>query len=1125
MDKRQETAVLSVFLNGEQAKSEIELLEKKAESLKEAIKKASKEGSEDIAKGLRKELVDTNKDIRALNTQVLNVSKVLDNLSIAKPKELRQTLVALNHQLRFDDIERGSDKWNQLQENIRRVKEELGKISDESKVAKKELGATAESGLSKWKGALMVFGGNLLTKAVSGISSLINKGKEWASTGIDMAAKAEGIITAFSKLDQPDLLKKLRTETKGLIADWKLMQSAVRAENFDIPVEKLGTLLKFAQQRAQETGESVDYLANSIITGLGRKSPLILDNLGISASKLQARAKETGDFMQATIDIVNEELEKQGDLALTSADKATQASVKWENAQVKMGQRLQWFGDLWNKISGSIADGISELIGDTRSLTEQYNDQIEKVADLEVNTFGLAKRYDELKSKTTLTADEQNELNKIMNTISGTIPGVVAEFDKYGNILSINTDKVYAYIEAEKARLQYVHKDAIEELKKQKKKLQKEYDTQESISQNGRYAFTGGGMFGGGTSYIDNSAETLQKAAEKVAKIGTDLQGIDAELARLTGTTMDEQLTAQKEMLINRQNFNAMNKAELNAWIKDEANAQSQHLAIAQSIYNSRFGDSTNINSGTRVESEQKKKMNAIIKELENSHLEEMTKIKQKYLAGDFATEQEYNQKILFLQDEYDVKRKEKLQKLQKSISDPNILVDLSKQIADIELKALDRRIVEKNQKQKDAAKKEQDLVLWNQEETKKIIESAFKYIDDLENKALLDALERRAKNIISEKEYQKELARIQIKYLKERLEVTGLTENQIDEIEQGILEKKKAEEERLIALRESLLGGDVWDKFQKKMDDIDDLLDSGMISFEDAIKLRIGAISEGIEYIVENISGNLTSAISNFQEAEISATERKYDKLIKAAGKNSKKAAKLEEEKEAEISRIKAKHADKQFILTVAQVISSTAVTAMEAYKAMAGIPVVGPALGVAAAGAALAYGASQIAVAKEQQEAAKASYWIGGFTPRGPWDKPQGTVHSEEFVGNRFAVRNPAAKKMFDVVDQAQRNNTVSSLTDEDFSRVLNYREAESRYFISGLSSAFNSGENESADNEALFYELSSWLGQNAETTKRLRERLDEPFETVNTVTGKRGIKQALDKYDKIVKNRSRK
>ena len=97
----------------------------------------------------------------------------------------------------------------------------------------------------------------------------------------------EGVKTAFDRLNKPGLLENLQSSTKNTVSNLELMKAAVRAENFKIPLNELGTLLEFAQRRAKDTGESVDYLVNSIVMGIGRKSPLILDNLGISAISLK----------------------------------------------------------------------------------------------------------------------------------------------------------------------------------------------------------------------------------------------------------------------------------------------------------------------------------------------------------------------------------------------------------------------------------------------------------------------------------------------------------------------------------------------------------------------------------------------------------------------------------------------------------------------------------------------------------------------------------------------------------------------------------------------------------------------------------------------------------------------
>jgi hypothetical protein len=195
-----------------------------------------------------------------------------------------------------------------------------------------------------------------------------------------------------------------------------------------------------------------------------------------------------------------------------------------------------------------------------------------------------------------------------------------------------------------------------------------------------------------------------------------------------------------------------------------------------------------------------------------------------------------------------------------------------------------------------------------------------------------------------------------------------------------------------------------------------------------------------------------------------------------------------------------------------------------MESYKALAGIPVVGPVLGAAAAAAAIAAGAGQIAVAKEQRNAAKEGYYSGGFTPAGPLDKPQGIVHSHEFVGNHLAVQNPAIRKIFNVVKEAQDNNTVSSLTEKDFARALDYREAENRHLVAGISSALALAAPGRENESPVLASIAAWLNRNAEVTDRLNRRLDEPFVGEVSITGRKGIKENLDRYDKMIKNASR-
>lgn len=165
--------------------------------------------------------------------------------------------------------------------------------------------------------------------AVAG--AVLKKAFSFGKEAYAAAAAAEGVKIAFDRLNDPNLLNNLKSATKGTVDELKLMQLSVQAKNFKLPVEQLSTYLQFATKRAQETGMSVDYLTNSIITGLGRKSVLILDNLGISAAEIREEMAKGGEMADAVGRIIQREMAKAGEITDTSAIKTERLSASWSN--------------------------------------------------------------------------------------------------------------------------------------------------------------------------------------------------------------------------------------------------------------------------------------------------------------------------------------------------------------------------------------------------------------------------------------------------------------------------------------------------------------------------------------------------------------------------------------------------------------------------------------------------------------------------------------------------------------------------------------------------------------------------------------------------------------------------
>jgi hypothetical protein len=166
---------------------------------------------------------------------------------------------------------------------------------------------------------------------------------EAVKLGDQLAAAEQG----FQRFGNAADLEKLKASTKGMVSEVKLLQQAIQAGNFGIPIEELADLFAFAQARARETGQEVDYLTNSIVTGIGRKSPLILDNLGISAIQLKERlggvsaeAATIGDVTKAVAAIAKEELAKMGTSTLSATEEVSQFATEWEDFKADFGRAI-----------------------------------------------------------------------------------------------------------------------------------------------------------------------------------------------------------------------------------------------------------------------------------------------------------------------------------------------------------------------------------------------------------------------------------------------------------------------------------------------------------------------------------------------------------------------------------------------------------------------------------------------------------------------------------------------------------------------------------------------------------------------------------------------------------------
>jgi chromosome segregation ATPase len=531
-----------------EAKAQIKDTEKEMRRLEKAGKDQTSQYKELEATlaSAQADVADYTKKIRE-NTNAIDDNNKKIETAIKEMKledmtmnQLKNRAASLQKQLSNTSKSANPEEYKKLEKELDDVKKQMGALGERSK--------SLCDTLNTMRGVLLA---NIATKIGSKIQEWAKAAVEFTKEGIKMAAAAQGVEEAFNRIATKEDLKSLQTDTKGLVNDFELMKATVKAENFNIPLNQLGKLLQFAQQRAKDTGESVDYLVDSIVNGIGRKSPLILDNLGISASKLNAEVKKTGDFAGAVAKIVEEEMGKVGESIDMASEIATQKAVALENLQLALGKRFLGMQEAWDKMTTGLVQGLTKLVEVEKSHKEQYADQIQKVADLEVNTANLVRRYDELKTKRSLSKDEQIELNKIINTLRATVPGIVTEFDKYGNALSINTQKVWDYIAAEKAKLAVMNRKSIKEQTKNLENYTDKLSRLESQYASGsRTVMQQTSNFGTFTSYeVQLTGEELTKLENEISKYKQLVLGTQSWIDEMNGTTIENQLNAQKEVV------------------------------------------------------------------------------------------------------------------------------------------------------------------------------------------------------------------------------------------------------------------------------------------------------------------------------------------------------------------------------------------------------------------------------------------------------------------------------------------------------------------------------------------------------------------------------------------------
>ena len=246
-------------------------------------------------------------------------------------------------------------------------------------------------------------------------------------------------------------------------------------------------------------------------------------------------------------------------------------------------------------------------------------------------------------------------------------------------------------------------------------------------------------------------------------------------------------------------------------------------------------------------------------------------------------------------------------------------------------------------------------------------------------------------------------------------------------------------------------------------------------------------------------------------RDLEVAKVTESYDKQIEAAGKNSKRAQQLEKKKQADIAKIKSAYNKKAQTIEIAQAIASTAMAAINAYASASKVSWI---LGPIAAAMATAAGMLQIATIKKQHQAEAAGYYEGGFAPRDRnHHREVGVVHANEFVANHEAVANPNLAPVLRMIDEAQRNNTVGSLSADDVSRAI----GQGRI----LGQTVSAQQQLVAHGDQGLAVVAASVQEQTDAIARLQQAIDEGIEAYVVMDGERGLDKQYRRYQRLTQN----
>ena len=1097
-------ATVEVRVNGEEAKQELKNLEAIASGLKKELADAYGAGGTTKIKQGTTELRKTEAQIKTLKKDTTALTEVMNNLDKATPKELRATLTAINRQLNSGYIKRGSAEWKYYQQQAKLVTAELQKIKTEVQETESWI-SRFNNGLTKW-GGLLATGAATLTGVSMALNTLRNNR--------DSKESSQAELKALTGLDDSSI-------------QWLTEQA-----------EKLSTTMDESGLRIRQSSDEI--LQAYMLIG-SKKPELLKDKealnaVTIEAMRLAAAAKiDLKDAVTATTVSLNMYGESADQAAryvnvLAAGSKEGAADVSAQAAAIKN--------------AGVAASGAGVSI-------EQLQGTIQMLAEkgLEAEPAGTALRKfflvlqtgpDETNPKVVGLQAALENLNKKSLSAAQIQTMFGEEAYSAATILIDNADKVRQYTEAVTDTNIAMEQAAINSDTNEAKMAQYRNSIKEAgIELMERLNPSLSLLTGWTTKIIVALPKLIDWFIKYKGIIITSTAAITAYTVTVNASTIATKLyeTWTKLATVATRGFNTVLKAN------PFGLAVAGLTAIATALM-------TYVIPNTRKAKDEQKSY--------NEELEKMTKISDSFVdinkradnLSKLNDRQKQNLKtdaqeeLAIIEDKLtkeEIAYNEQFEKEKKRIQERD---DINETTRKVLLKGLDGKFKAQRQAIEALAKQRTEL----QNIIDKIPDIVTPVVDSdpnpteggsnsspatkenpqvtAENKRYYDELADLKKSYLAsdemtQQEYSQFMEDLEMRHLENMLAIAGLEPEKRQQIEQKILEariKYKEECEKLDEEDAKKSSEEAFTRLEKQY----------QLEIEKATQKHYDGLSSEQEYrqqlmdIQNEYYDQVLSSSEISEEKKAEIIDKKQKESLEKSRKNYEENQRKVREQLSFAQNIGQQFGEAfaemltdsetslgDFMKETLKIILDSLQKMMIAYIAetqMKNIATLGL-VGIVKAAAEIAL----ITAAFQSAKAIISGFETGGYTGTGRHDEPKGIVHAGEFVANRYAVQNPAVRPVLDLIDQAQRNNTIGSLTAKDVSAVL-----------SGVTSTTNNTyyqQSVPADNGMSVIMLKA-----VKVIDSLNKRLDEPIYTYTRATGKMGVNEAQDLVARMKNNVSR-